>query len=95
MKTLMIKDLSVTEQLDSKAMQAVRGGYGPSQYPSSYYSFSPVYAPTSIKTSATQQSICNNMNIYSENGNNVALAQGITTDISPCVYSQNQNGRGY
>ena len=87
MKTLMIKDLSVTEQLDSKAMRAVRGGFGPS-----YYSFAPVYAPTSVKTTSTTQLISNDMNFQVANGNNVALAEGISTDFSPYINSQNQNG---
>ncbi len=47
--TLMIKDLSITEQLDSKAMRAVHGGLGFGfgfGYPStSYTNISPVFAP--------------------------------------------------
>ncbi|MEM5294324.1 hypothetical protein VSR82_08265 [Burkholderia sp. JPY481] len=88
MKTLMIKDLSVTEQLDSKAMKAVRGGYGPSQY----YSFAPVYAPTSIKNSTTSQFIGNELNFQNANGNNVAFSEGIDSTLSPYVVSSNSNG---
>ncbi|WP_233852474.1 hypothetical protein [Paraburkholderia sp. HD33-4] len=88
MKTLMIKDLSVTEQLDSKAMQAVRGGYGPSQY----YSFAPVYAPTSVKNSTTTQLISNELNFQNANGNNVAFSEGIDSNLSPYIVSSNSNG---
>ncbi|MBB5409841.1 MULTISPECIES: hypothetical protein [unclassified Paraburkholderia] len=87
MKTLMIKDLSVTEQLDSKAMQAVRGGFGPSKY----YSFAPVYAPTSVKNTTTTQLISNELNFQNTNGNDVALATGITSDFSPYINSSNSN----
>ncbi|KXU84990.1 hypothetical protein CI15_22150 [Paraburkholderia monticola] len=88
MKTLMIKDLSVTEQLDSKAMQAVRGGFGPSQY----YTFAPVYAPTSIKTSNTTQTIANELNFQNANGNNVALAGDISSNLNPYLVESNTNG---
>ena len=88
MKTLMIKDLSVTEQLDSKAMKAVRGGFALSPY----YSFAPVYAPTSVKTSNTTQLISNELNFQNANGNNVALAGGIESNLNPYIYSNNSNG---
>jgi hypothetical protein len=39
MNTLMIKDLSITEQLDSNAMSAVRGGNGYGAPSSSYFNF--------------------------------------------------------
>ncbi|RKE37750.1 hypothetical protein B0G76_4027 [Paraburkholderia sp. BL23I1N1] len=87
MNTLMIKDLSITEQLDSKAMSAVRGGYG---YPStSYFNFSPVVAPNNSKNVDATQLISNEMNIQSANGNNVAFAAGLTSSINPCVTSSN------
>ncbi|WP_233852482.1 hypothetical protein [Paraburkholderia sp. HD33-4] len=91
MNTLMIKDLSNTEQLDSKAMSAVRGGnsyYSP--FPS-YVSYAPVYAPTSIKNVTTTQMINTQMDIQSANGNNSALVYGTTTYIEPTVYSSNVN----
>lgn len=92
MNTLMIKDLSNTEELDSKAMSAVRGGnsyYCPTS--PSYFSYAPVYAPTSIKNICTTQSINTEMNIQSANGNNSALVYGTTTYIEPTVYSSNVN----
>jgi hypothetical protein len=87
MKTLMIKDLSVTEQLDSKAMQAVRGGFGPSKY----YSFAPVYAPTSIKNTSTTQTIANELNFQNANGNNVAFSSDISSNLSPYLVETNSN----
>jgi hypothetical protein len=78
MNTLMIKDLSITEQLDSKAMSAVRGGngFGPS---SSYFNFTPMYAPNNSKT----------LNIENATGNNAAFVAGVTTTIDPHLNSSN------
>jgi hypothetical protein len=89
MNTLMIKDLSNTEQLDSKAMSAVRGGH--SYYTPSSFSYAPVFAPTSIKNVSTTQMINTEMNIQSANGNNSALVSGTTTYIQPTIYSSNVN----
>ncbi|MFM0341667.1 hypothetical protein [Paraburkholderia fungorum] len=87
MNTLMIKDLSITEQLDSKAMRGVRGGYG---YPtSSFFNFSPVVAPDNSKKVDATQLISNELNLQNANGNNVAFATGITSTINPCITSSN------
>ncbi|MBN3804013.1 hypothetical protein GXB81_13255 [Paraburkholderia sp. Ac-20336] len=85
MKTLMIKDLSVTEQLDSQAMRAVRGGFGPSLY----YNFSPIVAPNNSKNLTATQLISNELNQQNANGNNVAFAAGITSTNDPFVTSNN------
>ncbi|MBB5458252.1 hypothetical protein [Paraburkholderia sp. Cpub6] len=90
MNTLMIKDLSNTEQLDSKAMSAVRGGNGYYSMPS-YLSYAPVFAPSSIKNVSTTQMINTEMNIQSANGNGSALVSGTTTYIQPTIYSSNVN----
>jgi hypothetical protein len=91
MNTLMIKDLSITEQLDSKAMRAVRGGlgYGYPYSSSSFVNISPVIAPNNSKNVDATQLISNEMNIQSANGNNVAFATGITSTINPSVTSSN------
>jgi hypothetical protein len=93
MKTLMIKDLSVTEQLDSKAMSAVRGGialgYGYGYPSSSYFNFSPVWAPNNSKTVNATQLINTTMNMESANGNNSALVSGTTTYMNPSVQAAN------
>ncbi|MFM0562959.1 hypothetical protein [Paraburkholderia sediminicola] len=89
----MIKDLSITEQLDSKAMRAVRGGLGFGfgfGYPgTSYTNISPVFAPNNSKQVSATQLISNEMSIQNANGNNVAFAAGLTSSINPCVTSSN------
>ncbi|WP_144139873.1 hypothetical protein [Paraburkholderia sp. BCC1884] len=86
MNTLTIKDLSIAEQLDSKSMSAVRGGYGPS---SSYYNFSPVYAPDNSKNIGATQLISNTLNVDNANANNVAFASCLNTNIAPCISTSN------
>ena len=86
MNALTIKDLSIAEQLDSKAMSAVRGGFGPS---TSYFNFSPVYAPDHSKKVDATQLISNEMNLQNANGNNVAFATGISSTLHPSVTSTN------
>ncbi|MEC5404172.1 hypothetical protein VOM14_01135 [Paraburkholderia sp. MPAMCS5] len=86
MNKLAIKDLAITEQLDSKAMGAVRGGFGPSV---SYYNFSPVWAPNNSKKVDATQLISNELNIQNANANNVAFAAGLTSTIDPSVTSSN------
>ncbi|PZR47747.1 hypothetical protein [Paraburkholderia fungorum] len=93
MNTLMIKDLSITAQLDSKTMRAVRGGlglgYGYGYPSSSFLNFSPVYAPNNSKTVDATQLISTTMNIQNANGNNAAFVAGVTTTIDPHVSSSN------
>ncbi|SAK65951.1 hypothetical protein AWB79_03278 [Caballeronia hypogeia] len=80
MKTLTIKDLPVTEQLDSRAMSAVRGGY--SIYFPSYQS--------SFDFSATVQQLANqSQNTNVVNGNNVAFAHDITANTHPVQDAKN------
>ncbi|WP_233804799.1 hypothetical protein [Paraburkholderia sp. HP33-1] len=88
MKTLMIKDLSVTEQLDSKAMQAVRGGFGPSYYS---YNYSSVYKPFTKTDVDTTQLISTDLSLQNANGNNVAFAEGIKSTFKPYITSNNNN----
>jgi hypothetical protein len=89
MNTLMIKDLSITAQLDSKAMSAVRGGTGFGYPSSSYFNFSPVVAPNNSKQVSATQLISNELNLQNANGNNVAFAAGIDSSIVPCITSSN------
>ena len=89
MNTLMIKDLSITEQLDSKAMRGVRGGTGYGYPTSSFFNFSPVVAPDNSKKVDATQLISNELNLQNANGNNVAFATGITSTINPCITSSN------
>ena len=88
MNTLTIKDLSITEQLDSKAMSAVRGGMG--YYPSSsYFNFMPMYAPNNSKTVNATQLINTQLDIQNANGNNVAFASGISSTVNPYLSTSN------
>ncbi|WP_341316859.1 hypothetical protein WN982_36610 [Paraburkholderia sp. IMGN_8] len=89
MNTLTIKDLSITEQLDSKVMRAVRGGFGYDYPPSWYFSFAPVYAPDNSKRVDATQLINTTMNIQNANGNNAAFDVGTTTTINPHVSNSN------
>ncbi|WP_454807064.1 hypothetical protein [Paraburkholderia fungorum] len=93
MNTLIIKDLSITAQLDSKTMRTVRGGlglgYGYGYPSSSFLNFSPVYAPNNSKTVDATQLISTTMNIQNANGNNAAFVAGVTTAIDPHVSSSN------
>ena len=89
MNTLMIKDLSITEQLDSKAMSAVRGGTGYGYPSTSYFNFSPVVAPNNSKKIDATQLISNELNMQNANGNNVAFTAGLTSTLNPCVTSSN------
>ena len=76
----------MSEELDSKAMSAVRGGCGPSV---SYYKFSPVFAPDNSKKIDATQLISNERHQQNANGNNVALAAGITSTLNPWTVSSN------
>jgi hypothetical protein len=90
MNTLMIKDLSITEELDGRAMSAVRGGYSSYCYPTpSYFSFAPTYAPSSVKNVEGNQWMNTNVTIQNANGNNTALVSGITTTINPQIDASN------
>jgi hypothetical protein len=87
MTTLMIKDLSVTEELDGKAMANVRGGM--------YVGFVPYYwggySDTSSKNySFDASSIINQGQSVTTNvGNNVAVLGGIASPSVPVTATQN------
>jgi hypothetical protein len=90
MNTLMIKDLSITEELDSKAMSAVRGGLGLGFGPSmSYYNFSPIVAPNNSKSVTGTQLISTDLNMQNATGNNVAFAAGLGSTLNPYINSGN------
>ena len=75
MSTLLIRDLTHTEALDSRALRAVRGGFMP-LFPMNA-SFS-----TDNSFSATQL-IGQTQNVASQNGNNVAFASDINSHVKP------------
>ncbi|WP_027778145.1 hypothetical protein [Paraburkholderia caledonica] len=88
MNTLTIQDLSITEQLDSKAMSAVRGGTG-LMYPSSYVNFAPFFAPNNSKKVDATQLISTTINIQNGNCNNAAFVTDVSTKIDPHVTASN------
>jgi hypothetical protein len=98
MKTLTIKDLSIAADLDTKALASVRGGCGYSM-PSSCYT--PSYcSPSSwggpqfdvtkndFNFNASQQ-LGQSQNTVVNNGNNVAFASGITSNVAPSQSGHN------
>ena len=98
MHTLTIKDLAVTEQLDRKAMTAVRGGMGSSYMPSCAPSYP--CSPSSWGTPSfdmnksdfnfnASQSLGQSQNTIVNNGNNVAFASGITANVNPTQTASN------
>jgi hypothetical protein len=84
MKSLTIKDLAVTEQLDSRAMQAVRGGYlaFPS-YPDLSLSFD------NSKTVNVQQLVNQSQNVSNVSGNGNAFTKNFNTTITPTMTGTN------
>lgn len=70
MQTLTIKDLSVTEELDRKAMAAVRGGMKKAYFP--YYSLD-VDASKHHFSADVSQFIGQTQNFDTATGNNVAF----------------------
>jgi hypothetical protein len=88
MNTLMIKDLSITEELDSRAMSAVRGGNGFGSS-TSYYNFSPIYAPNNSKNVSGTQLISTELDMQNATGNSVAFAAGLSSTLNPSISSGN------
>ncbi|MBT2793961.1 hypothetical protein [Paraburkholderia strydomiana] len=87
MNTLMIKDLSIIEQLDRKAMSAVRGGTG-ILYPS-YVNFAPFFAPDHSKKVDATQLISTTINVQNGNCNNAAFVTDVSAKIDPRVTASN------
>ncbi|GAB2902083.1 hypothetical protein GCM10027093_43880 [Paraburkholderia jirisanensis] len=84
MKALTIKDLAVTEQLDSKAMQAVRGGYiAYPAFPSLSFKFD------NSKTVDAQQLVNQTGDISAVANNNNAFAQNMNLKITPTMTGTN------
>jgi hypothetical protein len=85
MKTLMIKDLSATEELGSKAMSAVRGGaLAMYYYPWGGYSDS---SEKNFSFEALQQ-INQGQSVQTSVGNNVASLGGFASPSVPVTASQ-------
>jgi hypothetical protein len=102
MKALTIKDLATTTDLDSDALSAVRGGCGyvppmPSCHMPSFGG--PSYAPSLSLTKndfnfSANQGLSQSQNTLVNNGNNVAFASGITSNVSPTQNGSNNISLG-
>jgi hypothetical protein len=84
MKSLTIKDLAMAEQLDSKAMKAVRGGY---------IAF-PYYPDLSLKfdnskTVNAQQLVNQSQDVSNISNNGNAFAKKFDTTITPTMTGTN------
>jgi hypothetical protein len=92
MTSLIISDLSVTEQLDARAMSAVRGGtYSGCYLPAPSYCLpSPTgsVSKSDFSFDATQM-LGQAQNTQVNNGNNVAFASGITSNVTPTQTGSN------
>ena len=92
MQALTIKDLAVSSDLDAKAMTAVRGGN--SAYAAMPAWFGQSYAP-SLSLSSNEfnfmanQGLSQSQNTQVNNGNNVAFASGITSNVNPTQNGSN------
>jgi hypothetical protein len=83
MKSLMIKDLAVTAELDSRAMSTVRGG-------NAFYLPGYNFSQFDLSVSA-QQLIGQTQNVFNENGSNVAFSEGIGSNVKPVQKANNSN----
>ncbi|RZT41521.1 hypothetical protein [Cupriavidus agavae] len=85
MTTLTIKDLSSTETLDAKSLQAVRGGLGFAPYTS-------VYAPFKLsfdKTTTINQSNQQMQDVTSYFGNGSAFQANMHNNVTTNQHAQN------
>ncbi|RJF96043.1 hypothetical protein [Noviherbaspirillum saxi] len=86
MTTLIITDLSVTEQLDSRAMAAVRGG----MYKGAPFYLGPLFSASKndFQFDASQM-LGQSQNTLVNNGNNAAFVSGITSTVKPHQHGTN------
>ncbi|MGV3652628.1 MAG: hypothetical protein ACO1N5_00285 [Noviherbaspirillum sp.] len=85
MKSLTIKDLAVTTELDRKAMAGVHGGHL-----GRAHLLMPVFAASSETTKLDiAQSIGQSQDVVNMNGNNVAFAGDITSTVKPDQTAKN------
>jgi hypothetical protein len=84
MSALMIKDLHITEELDTRSMKALRGGFAAfPRLPGINFDFD-----NSKHIGDIQQMVQQQMNISSVSGGN-AFASGLTTMITPTMLASN------
>jgi hypothetical protein len=87
MKTLTIKDLARTEQLDSAAMAGVRGGWKMSSPP---YSFGNVsYAPAYDSSIRAMQDVTQHQQVLNATANGSAFVEGVHVKNTTEQFGQN------
>jgi hypothetical protein len=84
MKTLIIKDLSITSELDRGAMTAVRGGHRMSQ--TSWY---PLPSPTYSMSVDATQNLTQLQNVVNATANGSAFINGVTANNNTSQFGQN------
>jgi len=84
MKTLTIKDLTVTTELDRDAMVAVRGGYNMTQ--TSWY---PLPSPTYGTSVDAKQNLTQFQNVLNATANGSAFVSGVTANNNTSQFGQN------
>lgn len=94
MATLMIKDLSVTTELDHAAMASVRGGYnkqlnGSMNLSSLGVDLAQPAASTNTYSFDASQLIGQSQNVLNNNGNNAAFVCDITSTVKPTQTAHN------
>jgi hypothetical protein len=94
MATLMIKDLSVTTELDHSAMASVRGGFNKEMAKGMSLSSlggekAGYTAPVNTFTFDASQMIGQSQNVLNNNGNNAAYVCGITSTVNPTQTAHN------
>jgi hypothetical protein len=87
MKTLTIKDLARTEQLDRGAMSTVHGGW---KMPAPNYTFGTVnYSPSSDSSITAAQSLFQGQNVVNATANGSAFLDNVTTTNTTKQFGQN------
>jgi hypothetical protein len=87
MKTLIIKDLDRTEQLDRSAMAAVRGGW--SMYAPSYKTGDLTYKPSYDSSINALQNLGQEQNVMTATANGSAFLDHV--DVHSNVHQNGQN----
>lgn len=99
MKTLIIKDLSRTADLDAGAMAAVRGGYNMgSQYCPPSFSMLPmpeIYSPSSDSSVHASQSLSQLQNVVNATANGSAFLDGVHVTNKTTQFGQNNISVGH
>ncbi|MGE5648943.1 hypothetical protein [Noviherbaspirillum sp. UKPF54] len=100
MKTLTIKDLARSEELDRSSMAAVRGGLGTGKY-SAASPYMPSFSAPMFSITQNDfdfnasQSLGQSQNTLVNNGNNVAFADNITANVHPTQTGSNNINFGH